>query len=139
MSTFLDISAALDDRLNTMEAAPPIMWENYRTSREQGTIFLRPTLLPAEVSALTMSSAGTDEHIGIYQIDIFAPLNDGKYNTLVLADKIADWFAPGLALTYNTTTTSIVSVSRRASVRDATDSWFITPVEVRYQSFTVKR
>lgn len=137
MTVFADISAALDARLNAMAGLPPVAWENTGYEPTTGTLFLRPTLLPADTAGATLSDTGTDEHIGVYQVDVFAPLGEGKAEAVAMADSIAEQFKPVTELTYNSRLVRCVAVSRGVGSRD--DSWYQIPVTVSYLSYTTKR
>lgn len=137
MTVFLDISAALDSHLNDMVGAPSIAWENKNFEPVIGSQFVRPSLLPARTVGATLGASGTDENSGIYQIDIFSPLGEGKNESLTMADSIATHYKPGTELTYNGRLVRVLNVSRRGSVR--VDGWMQTVVEIEYLSFTVKR
>lgn len=138
MSVYLDISAALDSNLNSMSGKPPIAWENVAYEPTPGTLFARPTLIPGDTTQASLGTSGTDENIGIYQIDIFAEAGQGKNEAVVMADTIADQFKRGTYLTYNSRTVRIVNASRQAMINNA-DGWAQLPVVITYISFTEPR
>lgn len=138
MSVFLDISAALDSRLNTMTSLPPVAWENKSYDPTLGTLYLRPTLIPADTIQATLGDSGTDQNSGIYQIDVFAEAGQGKNAAVVMADNIASHFKRGTDLTYNSRTVRIRSVSRQVAVNNA-DGWYQIPIEINYIAFTEAR
>lgn len=134
MSTsFLDISAALDNKLNTYTTASsiPVAWENFDYQPTVGALFLRPTLLPSGTSAIGVSNNSSNDHVGIYQIDVIAPIDQGKGAAFAQADILSTQFARGI-LTYNNIKLQIKSVSRGSGSRDA--AWFIVPVFINYNS-----
>ena len=137
MSVFLDISAALDDRLNNMASLPPVAWPNLKYEPTKGTLYLRPTLLPAETFGETLGSGGTDNNSGIYQVDVFSPADAGKNAAYVMADNIAEQFKPVTELTYNGRLVRCISVSIGATIAD--DDRFVLPVSIRYLALTTKR
>ncbi len=138
MSIFLDISAAFDNHLNTMTGKPSIAWENKIYTPVTGTLYARPTLLPGDVSQATLGDSGTDQNLGIYQIDVFAEAGKGKNEAVSMADTIANRFKRGTDLTYNGRTIRVRSVSRQAGINNA-DGWFQIPIEIIYISFTEAR
>lgn len=138
MTVFRDISAALDDHLNSMVGLPDVAWENAAYEPTHGELYLRPTLLPAETYGATMGVSGTDEHQGIYQVDIFSSLGAGKFQAIGMADTIADRFKPATELTYNSRLIRIIRVSRRAGI-DLNDAWYQLPVDIYYLTHTTKR
>ena len=115
----------------------PVAWENDIYKPIKGTLYLRPTLLPGDTVGATLSSGGTDEHVGVYQIDVFAEATKGKKAAIVMADLIADRFKPVTEMAYGGVTVRAVSVSRGAGVTES--GWYKIPVTVRYLAFTTKR
>ena len=136
MTVFFDISAALDGNLNSMSSLPPVAWTNEQYTPTQGTLYLRPTLLPADSNAATIGD-GTDINIGIYQIDIFSPADEGKNEIMLMSDTIAEQFKRDTVLTYNSRNITI----RRTSQRYVGNfgGWLHFAVDVEYYSFTGKR
>lgn len=137
MSIFGDIQAALDTRLNSLSGSPSIAWENTSYTPTLGTLYLRPTMLPAESIPATLSTSGTDENTGIYQIDIFAEAGTGYSEIVTMADAIADHFKPVTELTYNSRTVRCIKAFRSSA--QTIDGWYQIPVEISYLSFTAKR
>lgn len=137
MSVFIDLSAALDGRLNSMASLPPVAWENKKYDPVKGTLYLRPTLLPGDTVGGTLSATGSDENVGVYIVDVFSPADGGKNEAVTMADNIADQFKPVTELTYNGRLVRCISVSRGSAI--VGDGWYNIPVRVRYHSFTDKR
>ena len=139
MSTsFLDISAALDQQLNAMAGLPDVAWDNFEYEPALGVSYLRPTLIPGDTLPDTIGANGEDLSIGIYQIDIFTEAGEGKNAGMVLADLIGDQFKHGTQITYNGVTVEIKSVSVKVSINNK-DGWYQMPVEIVYYSFNVRR
>ena len=136
MTVFVDISAALNARLNTL-GSDPIAWANDKYTPVKDTLYLRPTLLPAETVSATLSAAGTDKQEGIYQVDVFAPSDTGRNEAYAAADAIAEHFKPVTELTYNGRVVRCVTVSIGTTFQDG--GWYMLPVEIRYRSYTAKR
>lgn len=137
MSVFTDIQAALHSHLNTMAGKPPIAWENSEYQPTAGTLFARPSLLPGESVQATLGTDGQDSNVGVFQVDIFGPIDLGHGETVAMADTIADHFKRGTYLTYNSRVIRIRSVSRGAAGRD--DNWYQIPVEINYIAYTAAR
>lgn len=137
MTAFLDITAALDDNLNGMASVPPVAWENTVYEPVLNTLYLRPSHLPASTTAATVGTSGTDENIGVYLIDVFAPVGDGKNEAYVMADLVADQFKRDTELTYNGRTVRIKNVYLSPAQAEA--GWYQVPVNIEYYSFTAKR
>lgn len=139
MSTiFSDISSALDKHLSIFATANSltVQWENV-TTRRPAEVHLRQTLLPVETVQAELGSAGQDYTQVIYQIDVVAPLDEGKKDLYVNADLVADDFARGTILTYNTTRLRITGVERAPIIFD-TDFVF-TPVTITAETYTPAR
>jgi hypothetical protein len=135
MSTFFaDIQGALRAQLNTLPNKPPIAWENVDYNPNSGTLFLRATGLPGETVQLCLGDNGLDDHIGIFQVDVFIP--DGKGRS-TWPDQIADHFKRGTILTLNEVDVRITSVSIEAADKD--ENFFIVPVSISYRVQTQAR
>ena len=134
MTVFMDINAALDSRLNSMPGLPPVAWPNVEFCPTPGTMWVRPTILPGGTSGATTM---TDEHIGIYRVDVFSPAGTGKGSAIVMADSIADFFKPMTELTFNGRAVRCLKVGIGNAVQD--DEWYHVPVDITYLSHTIKR
>jgi len=137
MSVFSDVLSALDQRLSTLTDAPPIAWQNITYEPVDGTLWIRPTLLPADTIGATLSTSGTDEQKGLYVVDVFAPAFEGKNEALAIADAVADHFKPVTELTYNTRLVRCISVSIGAPTN--VDNWYQVPILINYLAHTAKR
>lgn len=139
MSTaYKDISAALSNHLNTISPKPAIAWENYPYTPVDDTLYVRETLLPGDVTAAAVGSASQDHTIGIYQVDVFSPLNRGKADAVAQADAIADHFKRGTILTYNGVNVRMQNVSRGTGQMDGGKYWQI-PVLITFEVYTNAR
>lgn len=131
MSTiFNDISVALDTQLSTLSGSSPIAWQNTNYTPAKGTLYLRPTNLPANVNQSGLGSGGYDNHSGIYQIDVFAPISEGRGDAEVKADAVADHFKRGTDLSYNGVTVRLGNVSRTSGV--VVDDRYVISISVNY-------
>ena len=139
MSTvFTDISAALDKHLNDMVGKPPIAWPNNEYTPVKGTLYARPTNLSGDFQQVTLGDSGEDQVTGIYQIDIFAPSGEGKYESSTMADLIADQFKRGANPTYNGVTLRVRSATLREGINE-NNGWYHTFIEVNYLAITQAR
>lgn len=139
MSTtvFDDLSAALDQRLNTMSGLPSTAWENAAFTPVNGTLYIRPTILPNTTSQAALGTSGIDEHLGIYQITIFAPAGKGKKEATEMADTLANRFKRGTDLVYNSLEVRLGNVSRSAGRIDG-DRYLVT-VSIEYMAHIAPR
>lgn len=139
MSTaYNDIGAALTARLNTLSPAPSIASENYPFTPVADTLYVRETLIPGDVTAPAIGSASQDHTIGIYQVDVFSPLNVGKADAVEQADAIADHFKRGTVLTYNGVNVRLQNVSRGTGQADDGKYWQI-PIQITFEVYTNAR
>lgn len=127
MGVFTNIEAALNTRLATLSASPAVAWPNTNYQPTENTTYLRPTLLPASTVLNTM--AGMEEHKGIYQVDVYVPLEKGVSALNTLLDSIQSLFKSSKTLTA-TDVVFIQAVGRSAAERQ--ESWFVGFVEVNY-------
>ena len=138
MSTvFSDISAALDVRLNTLSGSSPIAWENIAYKPVKNTLYLRPTHLPAPTVQSGLGTAGIDEYLGIYQIDVFAMAGEGRGKAEAKVDLIADHFKRGTDLLYNGVYVRLGNVSRNSGLID--EDRFVISVTINYMAHVAPR
>lgn len=138
MTVYTDIDSALDGHLADMPALPPVAWENLAYNPAIGTLYLRPVSLPGDTRQATLGAAGTDETVGVYQIDVFAEAGQGKNAAIKMADSVADHFKRGTLLTYNDRDVRIRSTSRRNGLNTG-DGWYMITIEIVYITFTQAR
>jgi hypothetical protein len=135
MSTFFnDIQGALRTQLSTLPSSPPIAWENTNYKPNATTLYLRATALPGDTVQACLGDSGRDEHVGIFQVDVFIPDNKGRTDW---PDQIADHFKRGTVLTQNTVSVRITTVSINTAFKD--EDFYIVPVSINYQTFTTAR
>ncbi len=127
MAVFTNIEVALHTRLATLSASPPVQWPNTRYQPIENTIYLRPTVLPASTTLNTL--AGMEHHIGIYQVDVFVPLEKGISTLDSWLDAIQSLFKSNKTLTA-TDVVFVQAVSRSPAVRD--EAWYTGFVEINY-------
>ena len=136
MSTYsLDISAALDTKLIQFSAdnSVPVAYENSEYTPTVGTLYLRATHLPADSLPIGLAFTSALDHLGIYQIDVIAPVDKGKGAAYVMADLIISAYPRG-DLIYNGVKVRIKSASRQPGTRDG--AYYIVSVIINYQSIT---
>jgi len=85
---------------------------------------------PAKLSMLN----GTQMHTGIYQIDIYIPLEKGTSALLTLLDSIESIFAASKTMTSGTDTIFVQAISRGPSTRQ--ESWYVGILEVNYLCYS---
>ncbi len=127
MGVFTNIEVALHTRLATLSGSPAVSWPNTHYQPTENTTYLRPTILPASTVLDTL--AGMEEHKGIYQVDVYVPLEKGVSALNTLLDSIQSLFKSNKTLTA-TDVVFVQAVSRSPAVRD--ESWFTGFVEINY-------
>lgn len=139
MSTaFTDISAALDGHLKAFSDTNNVnvAWENKKYKLVTGESYIRATLLPGNTDPTGYADA-SDEHVGVYQLDVIAPIDKGKSAYMPMADKIATHFKRGSLISYGDATVNVQSTSiGKASKSGAS---MIINIDIRYKSFTPPR
>lgn len=132
MGIFLDIEAALQTKLAAISGAPDIDWENAKVYTPViGTKFWRPTHLPAHSELV--SADALQKHQGIYQIDVFVPLNTGLAVMSADLDAIYTAFNSTLSLTSGIARVDILSVGRGRIVRE--ESWCHGFIQIEYMCY----
>lgn len=129
--TYTDIQNALDAHALTIVGLPELVTENNRLKPTPGTAFARSTLLTPPKLTLSLGSIGQDLLSGIYQVDVFTPIDQGVTETNGYIDALVTAFPRG-----NLTGTSIniVTCSREVAQRDG--PYYQVSVAVRFQVVT---
>jgi hypothetical protein len=120
------IMNTLNSRLAQLASLPATAWPNVPFTPATGTLWIRPDLLPADSALETIQ--GSEEHLGVYQVSVFAPLDQGTGAALVQADAIADHFAADRDLSG----LRIRSISVGQPMRE--ESWLMVPVSIEYRA-----
>jgi len=136
MTVFFDINAALNSNLSSMAGLPAVAWPNQSFEPAVGTMYIRPTFLPAESVVGTIGD-GTDFNSGIYQIDVFTPASDNTNESMLMLDLLADQFKRDKDIVYNSRIITVRSVSHR-NVGNV-GGWYHQSLDVIYYSYTSKR
>lgn len=136
-TTFFDIGAALDARLNSLSGSSPIAWPNTAFRPTKGTLYLRANNLPAVTEQAGLGTNGIDVHEGIYQVDVYAPLGEGRGAAEAKADAVADHFKRGTDLLYNGVTVRLGDVSRNAGLTE--DDRFVISISINYMAHVAPR
>ena len=98
MTKLSNIPLALETRLAAMANAPLIAWPNITFNFDADVIYLRPQV---SVGRSTRMGYGANDkllHHGIYQVDVFAPKDEGASAAMVTAQAVIDHFPKNLEL-----------------------------------------
>lgn len=90
MAIYTNIQAALDTKLNTIAGSPSIAWPNTEFTPNHGTLFLEPNVIPIESDLATLNDY--HRYAGIYQVNIYVPLEKGTATMNLWLDRIHDLF-----------------------------------------------
>ncbi len=131
MGVFSNIEIALNTRLATLSGLPAVAWPNIEFKPVENTLFLRPTMLP--VGSKLHQLNGLERHEGIYQVDIYAPLEKGVLVVNNLLDSIKSLFSSNKTLVA-TDTIFIQEVGVGKTQRQ--ESWYVGMVEIHYLCYS---
>lgn len=132
MGVFSNIQRALDTRLNELADRPFIAWPNTKFNPTNGSSYIRPTLMPAKSELYTINSVNMNP--GIYQIDVYVPLEKGLNSALSLVDAIKDHFETDRSLVAGSDTVYIQNITLGDSERQ--DAWFRVYLEINYVCYS---
>jgi len=133
-TTFNDIQAALDNRLNTFSGGYDIAWPNINYEPAGNATFLTPNFIPEETLQVGLGTNGKDETNGIYQIDVVYPAGQGRSSE---PDSVADHFKRGTVMSYNDVNVRVRSVSIAQAITDG--AYHFVPITVNFQTYTDAR
>lgn len=87
------IANALDAKLKTLPGYYPIHWPGmaFDPAKNGGSLYLRPTMIPARVDA-AMARSGDTHEVGIYQVSVFAAAGQGEGTLRAAVDALSDHF-----------------------------------------------
>jgi len=135
--SFENIQKALDVPLKTGSfGGLPVYLENSTAVPDISTPFLTGTLLPVQPTQSELGPAGTDLHVGIYQISIYYPKDSGTGNINRKADEIAAVFKSGVNFEWVTVCVRIISIGR-GPLR-INKGWAVLDLSVDWSSY-IKR
>ena len=103
--------------------------ENAKFSPPAGRYY-RLTFLPGEPIPAAIGSAAQNHYVGIFQIDVFDPINQGDASTIIEAERIAKKLTRGSALVYLGVTTNIEKSWRLPAIQE-TDRYHV-PIRVQW-------
>jgi hypothetical protein len=92
--------------------------------------------LPASTDVASLGVGGNDETVGVFQVDLNYPLNDGTANALAAVQKLRDYFVAGRRLVYQGQTVKVERVTRN-NLRPV-DGWQRINVSIFYSAYTIR-
>src|SRR5262245_58927465 len=98
-------SALLDQlRLFTTSSTIQVAWPNVKFTPPDAAInasWLRATFLPADTVTIAVASGSANQHLGIFQIDVFQGQDAGELVPARVASALIAWFKRGTRLSKN--------------------------------------
>ena len=136
-TAFTDISSALDSQLLSLEGTTPVAWQNVSFVPTKSEVYLRPTNLAGATVQAGLGSAGLDQYLGVYQVDVFATAGKGRNAAEAKADSLANHFKRGTDLLYNGVKVRLGDVSRSSGAVD--QDRFVISVSINYMAHVAPR
>lgn len=128
--SFKDIKVALDLKLSELTGDYPIVFDNANYHPTLNNGYIRPTIIPGNSAMVDIK--GSQEEIGIYQIDMVFPVNAGLVNVLAKSDELFALFK-NQELQYNDTIVYVREVSRLPFFKE--DAWVVGAIQINYVSY----
>lgn len=130
MSIYASIHTALDTQLQTVVGLPALQLENTANVGKTGVAFSRATLIPSRSLPLNVGKNGSTQFSGLYQIDLFYPLNEGTANANAMVDTVVAAFPRGMLLSVSGVITQVETAWREAASR--IEQFYSAPVVVQW-------
>jgi len=129
------IVEALFARLAALTLLPvhPIAWPNVSFTPPADGRYLRANELPSPTVGIDIATDGTNEYSGLFQVDVFGPLNVGSSVPQELAGAVVRHFKRGTRLDREGVRIDVMQASIGPALRD--DPCWMVPVTVRYRAF----
>lgn len=125
------VRKALETQLNTTLSGFAVAWENVAFVPTAGTPYAAPYLLPAQPDNPEMGPLYTEQ--GIFQVNLFYPLNAGAKDAQAKAEAIRSAFPWRSSLTADAVTVNIIGTPEIGPGR-ADEDCFMVPVKVRWSA-----
>lgn len=122
-------------RLQALVLTPahPIAWPNVSFTPPADSRYLRANELPSPTAGVSLAVDGANEYSGLFQIDVFGPLNTGSSAPKELAGAVVKHFKRGTRLDREGLRIDVMQASIGPALRD--DPRWMVPVTVRYRAF----
>lgn len=134
------VESALINRLKAFALSPaiPLALPNVEFTNkpiaEPGNFWLRGTFLPANSLALGVAFGSTNQHYGIFQVDVFYSQGSGELAPGRIATQLLAWFKRGTMMSKDGFDVLVnLQPYRSRMVKD--DPWVMIPVSVPYLAF----
>lgn len=98
--------------------------------------YLRATILPADTATLGVSYSDTNQHYGLFQMDVFYGTGGGEIAPRRIAAAIISYFKRGTKMVSNGFSVSVDQIPR-IGPQVVDGSWTFLPVRIPYQTFAI--
>lgn len=134
MTTFVDIRTALIAPIpDNTSFGIPFNYENKSSRPNIDVAHGRAYWLSDSADQLALGSKGCDQHVGIFQISLFYPEDDGDLPLLIKADEVAAVYKSGANFVSSGVTVTIDSINRSPAVNEG--GWYQADLTINYFSF----
>ncbi len=129
------IETALEERLLTLENPPPIAWEDVAFEPTTGHGYLRIHHLHNHPRDLYLEG-GPAELVGILQVTVVWPAGQGKVEAKLVAEQVAELFAPVQSLDAGN---HRIELTRTPAIAGGMpdEGWYSVPVSINWRAMPV--
>ena len=133
MTVESDIEAALLARVASLALSPvlPISYENIDFTPPDDGLYAKVQHFPNGVSRYSQTGSDPKQRIGILQLTVVTPLNQGPSNATLIAGQIATHFPADLAMWSGDVKVTITDAAAIAPAIKTDASWD-TPLSIPY-------
>jgi hypothetical protein len=128
--SIVSIRAALQTKLNAMTPALGTAWENTPYTPVEGTPYQAAYVMPASPENPTMGD-GFFRMVGIFQINLYYPLQAGTATAEARAELIKSTFERGTSMTSGSVTVVVNRTPGISQGRVDGNRW-MTPIKIRW-------
>jgi len=130
------IRKLLQNKLTTIANPLPTAWENsrFKPGSSRKDPWQKVNLIPAPPENPTIATRTVFRESGIFQVNLYYPLNNGPNAATTRAEQIRSLFPRGLSLADGLVTVS-VEVTPEISPSLVDDGWYVLPISISYYSY----
>lgn len=130
---YAEVQSSLVTQLQTVTGLPALQPENTLINRkgQARTPYCRATLLPASSFQRSVGVNGKDEFPGLFQVDLFYPLDAGKTAVNAMADLVVQAFRRNV-IALSTSPRQLVIHNAWVEAGISEEPYYNVPVVVRW-------
>jgi hypothetical protein len=115
-----------------------IAFENKDFDPSNKSLWLACYFIPATTGSMGKTPASSDEQRGVFQVSVFASLNNNDYDNAQLQtiDSILSAFQYNSGTVYNTQTVDILESTVNNGIEN--ESWFKRDISINYLTFSTR-